>query len=48
MLTNHQPDWNIEDLSDEEIYAAIRCLEAAETSTEDQNNDNGVFICVCL
>jgi hypothetical protein len=48
MLTNHEPDRNIEDLSDAEIYAAIRYLEPTETSTEEKNDDNGVVICVCL
>jgi hypothetical protein len=48
MLTNHEPDRNIEDLTDAEIYAAIRYLERAETSTDDQNDNNGVVICVCL
>jgi hypothetical protein len=48
MLTNHEPDRNIEDLSDTEICAAIRYLEPAETSTEEQDNDNGAIICVCL
>ena len=27
MLTNHEPDRNIEDLTDTEIYDAIRYLE---------------------
>ena len=49
MLTNHEPDRNIEDLTNTEIYAAIRYLEPAEASAEEQNNDdNGVVICVCL
>jgi hypothetical protein len=48
MLTNQEPDWNIDDLSDTEIHAAIRYLEPAETSTDQQNDDSGVAICVCL
>ena len=48
MLTNYGPDRNIEDLSDAEIDAAIRYLEPAETSTEEQDDNNGVVICVCL
>jgi len=53
MLTNQEPDWNIDELTDTETYAAIRYLEA-EPRTEDkqdadpQNKDNGVVICVCL
>lgn len=37
MLANHEPDRNVEDLTDAEIYAAIRYLEAAEPSAEVQN-----------
>ena len=48
MLTNQEPDWNIEDLSDVEIYAAIRYLELAETGTDEENDDHGAVICVCL
>ena len=48
MLTNHEPDRNIEYVTDAEIYAAIRYLEPAETSTDEQNDSNGAVICVCL
>ena len=58
MLTNPEPDRNIEDLSDDEIYAAIRYLEPAPESASAQNqnadpptgghHDDGVVICVCL
>ena len=53
MLTNQEPDRNIEDLTDTEIYDAIRYLEpdpkrANEISGDDQDKDNGVVICVCL
>ena len=58
MLTNQEPDWNIDDLTDTEIYAAIRYLEedpriedkqdADERDANDQKKDNGVVICVCL
>jgi hypothetical protein len=27
MLTNQEPDWNIDDITDAEIYAAVRYLE---------------------
>jgi hypothetical protein len=53
MLTNQEPDWNLDDLADTEIYAAIRYLEA-DPGTEDkqdadgQGRDNGAVICVCL
>jgi hypothetical protein len=57
MLTNPEPDWNIEELTDDEIYAAIRYLEEAPTSartqsddtaTNEVHDDHGVVICVCL
>jgi hypothetical protein len=53
MLTNHEPDRNIEDLTDTEIYDAIRYLEpdqrsANEMNADDQDRDNGVVICVFL
>ena len=53
MLTNHEPDRNIEDLTDTEIYDAIRYLEPDETSAsklgeDNREKDNGVVICVCL
>jgi hypothetical protein len=53
MLTNEEPDWNTDDITDAEIYAAIRYLEpesgnAAEQNSDGQGQDNGVAICVCL
>ena len=53
MLTNQEPDWNIDDLSDAEIYAAIRYLEPEsrkpdEQDSDGQGQDDGVVICVCL
>jgi hypothetical protein len=52
MLTNHEPDRNIEDLTDTEIYDTIRYLEpdpkSKEMDGDDQGKDNGVVICVFL
>jgi hypothetical protein len=53
MLTNHEPDRNIEDLTDKEIYDAIRYLEpdpnsGNEMDRDDRDKDNGVVICVFL
>jgi len=53
MLANPKPDRNIEDLTDTEIYDAIRYLEpdpkrANDMGGDDQDKDNGVVICVCL
>jgi hypothetical protein len=52
MLANHEPDPNIEDLSDAEMYDAIRYLEpdpkrANEMDGDDEDKDNGGVICVC-
>ena len=53
MVANQEPDWNIDDLTDDEIYDAIRYLDP-DPRTEDkqdadeQDKDNGVVICVCL
>jgi hypothetical protein len=57
MLTNPEPDRNIEELNDGEIYAAIRYLEpdprsasklSDDTATTKEKGYNGVVICVCL
>jgi hypothetical protein len=57
MLTNPEPDRNIEELNDDEIYAAIRYLEldprseskqSDDTARTKENDDNGVVICACL
>jgi len=48
MLINDEPDWNIEDLTDAEIYAAICYLEPESQCPNEENNDYGVLICVCL
>jgi hypothetical protein len=53
MLTNQEPDRNIEDLTDTEIYDAIRYLEpnprrAKEMDEDDREEDNGVVICAFL
>jgi hypothetical protein len=56
MLTNPEPDRNIEELNDDEVYAAIRYLEPTPKSSGKQsgdiartkeNDDNGTVICVC-
>ena len=53
MLTNQEPDGNIDALTDTEIYAAIHYLDpdpgnAPEHDPNDQDQDIGVVICVCL
>ena len=53
MLTNNDPGRSLEDLTDAEIYSAIRYLEpdprsANEQGTGRDTKDNSVVICVCL
>jgi hypothetical protein len=57
MLTNPEPNRNIEELNDDEIYAAICYLEPVPTSAGEQRDDtattkeyddNDLVICVCL
>jgi hypothetical protein len=54
MVTNYDPDSNIDDLTDIEIYAAIRYLEPEPTNADEwlaayqDDKDKGVVICVCL
>ena len=57
MLANNDSDWNIEDLTDTEKYAAIHYLEPGPSCANGENADipttrpklhDGVVICVCL
>ena len=57
MLTSPEPDRNIEELHDDEIYAAIRYLEREPLTSGNEsdgnvvpnrNDDKGVAICICL
>jgi hypothetical protein len=57
MLTNQEPDRNIEDLTDMEIYDAIHYLEPdprgahgqnEDFATTDRNDNKGVVICIFL
>jgi hypothetical protein len=57
MPISPEPDRNIEELNDDDIYAAIRYLELDPTSASKQsddtaatqeNDDNSGVICVCL
>jgi len=53
MLRNHEPDRNIEDLNEMEIYDAIRYLEpdpqnVNEMDGDDRDKDNGIAICIVL
>jgi hypothetical protein len=54
MAKKHESKWNIEDLTDPDIYDAIRYLdplprsanERCSTSEDEQHGDRGVLICV--
>jgi hypothetical protein len=53
MPTNYDPDSNIDDLTDTDIYDEIRYLEADSPKTDDRHaddpdKDNGVLVCICL
>jgi hypothetical protein len=57
MLTNPEPDRNIEEANDDEIYSAIHYLDRDIRSWNKQgddiaaiqgNDDHTVVICVCL
>jgi hypothetical protein len=37
MLANYDPDWNLEGLTDAEIYEAIRYLELDLRNANEQN-----------
>jgi hypothetical protein len=52
MLANHEPDWNIDDLSDTEICAAIHYLESDPKATnnepDDLANDDGWAVAISV
>lgn len=48
MATKDESKSNIEGLTDAEIYDAIRYLEQDPKSGDEEGNDNGVVVCVCL
>ena len=48
MAKKHDSKWNIEDLTDPEIYDAIRYLEPNSASWSEENDDSGLVICISL
>jgi hypothetical protein len=48
MAKKHESELNIEDLTDAEVYVAIRYLEPDPRSANQQNNDAASAICVSL
>ncbi len=48
MAKKDESKWNIEDLTDAEICAAIRYLDRNLGSANEQEENSGVVICVSL
>ena len=48
MLTNREPDWNIDDLTDTEIYDAICYLEPAQQRRPSKIRVIRIALGVCL
>jgi hypothetical protein len=48
MAEKHELNWNLEDLTEDEIYSTIRYLDPNPGSTSEENVDSGFVICVSL
>jgi hypothetical protein len=48
MLTNHEPDRNIEDLTETEIYNVIRYLEPHPRNTNERQNDTAALVAAII
>jgi len=48
MAKKHESKWNIEDLTDPDIYDAIRYLEPDPICRNEQKGDSTFVICVTL
>jgi hypothetical protein len=48
MAKKYESKWNIEDLTDPEIYEAIRYLEPQQTTANQQNDETAFVICFCV
>jgi hypothetical protein len=46
MAKKHESKLNLEDLTDAEMYAAIRYLEQDPKSGNEEDNDNRIVLCV--
>ena len=46
MAKRRESKWSIEDLTDPEVYDAIRYLEPNSTSGIEENDDFGLVICI--
>ena len=48
MANKHESKWSVEDLTDPEVYEAIRYLEPISTGQVEKTGDSGLVICVSL
>jgi hypothetical protein len=48
MLTNHEPDRNIEDLTETEIYDAIRYLELHPKNAYEKQDDTAALVAAII
>jgi hypothetical protein len=48
MPTNHEPDRNIEDLTETEIYNAIRYLEPYPRNTNEKQDDTAALVAAII
>jgi len=48
MLTNQEPDRNIEDLTETQIYRAIRYLELCPRNANEKQDDIGALVATII
>jgi len=48
MAKKYESKWNIEDLTEPEIYEATRYLERTQKGRPQESEDSSVLICVSL
>jgi hypothetical protein len=48
MLTNHEPDRHIEDLTETEIYSAIHYLEPHARNTNEKQDDTAALVAATI
>jgi hypothetical protein len=48
MAKRSQSKWNIEDMTDPDIYEAIRYLDPKQTTVNHPNDETAFMICFCL
>jgi hypothetical protein len=48
MAKKHESKWNIEEMTDPDIFDAIRYLEPDRACASEQHNDSAFVICVTI